>query len=399
MVKKQIDISFILLLLIIFIFLGGSVAGVYFLNTDKLENEIAGNRPINTLLVLEKDQKPLCTFVLLYYPATRRSAIFDIAGETGLLLKKVNRVDRIDAVYDSHNVSQYVQEVERLLDLDVNYEIIFDLQNFGKAVDMLEGVTIFIPSEIEIYDGVDSVIFNSGNNNLDGDKAKLYVSYTDKESDVEAQRSRQDRFFSGFIKRLGENNGVLKNKDVMAVFSGLARTNMNAKAYSMLFEEWSKIDPNRINIQLVGGNYRDVSGKRLLIPYYDGSLIKDVVRQTLGSLTRGGNSERILTVEVLNGTNVSGLASRTAELIRSFGYEVIEIGNADRNDYEKTEIYDRSGMENEAKIFASVIKNNNIITENIMQPKDEFNFTNSEYKADFSLIIGKDFNGRYTQSR
>jgi hypothetical protein len=186
------------------------------------------------------------------------------------------------------------------------------------------------------------------------------------------------------------------------VFSELIKTNMNTKTRIRLFDEWSKIDTNRINIQTVGGNYRDVSGQNLLFPYYDGNLIKDIVRQTLSALTRSGvgSSERVFTVEVLNGTTTAGLAGRTAELIRGFGYDVIEIGNTDRNDYEKTVVVDRSGVDGEAKIFAGVINCANITTENIHQLNNDIPAINElEYKADFTLIIGKDFNGRYTQAR
>ncbi|MDR2490761.1 MAG: LCP family protein [Spirochaetaceae bacterium] len=402
MSKRQMDISSALLVLILLIFVAGFASAIYILNPDKLENEIAGDRPINTLFVLENDKKPLSTFVLLYYPATKRMAFFDIAGETGLLLRKINRVDRIDTVYDPRSVSSYVQEVERLLDLDINYEMVFDMDSLGKTVDLLDGVTVFVPTEVMIYDGADSIIFDVGYNNLDGYKTNIYLTYTHDDDDIETVRLRRERFFSGFIRRLGEKNSLLKNKDLAAVFSELIKTNMNTKTRIRLFDEWSKIDTNRINIQTVGGNYRDVSGQRLLFPYYDGNLIKDIVRQTLSALTRSGvgNSERVFTVEVLNGTTTAGLAGRTAELIRGFGYDVIEIGNTDRNDYEKTVVVDRSGVDGEAKVFAGVINCQNITSENIHQLNNDMPAIHElEYKADFTLIIGKDFNGRYTQAR
>jgi calcineurin-like phosphoesterase len=139
----------------------------------------------------------------------------------------------------------------------------------------------------------------------------------------------------------------------------------------------------------------------LLIPYWDGNLVKEIVRQTLGSLTRqseGNLSDRVLTVEVLNGTAIAGLAGRTAELLRSFGYDVISIGNADRNTYETTEIIDRTGSESMAKTFAGIIRCENIRQEDLaaeISEEELMNIQNFEYRADFTLIIGRDFNGRY----
>jgi hypothetical protein len=175
---------------------------------------------------------------------------------------------------------------------------------------------------------------------------------------------------------------------------------MSQQARIRLFDEFAGIDTDRISIQSVGGNLREVSGQTLRIPFYDGNLVKEIVRQTLGALTRQAEdslSERVFTVEVLNGTAVSGLAGRTAELIRGFGYDVISIGNADRDTYEKTEIINRSGYEDVGKTFADIIRCGNIRIETPVQEtsEGELIIQSLEYRSDFTLIIGRDFNGRY----
>jgi hypothetical protein len=104
-------------------------------------------------------------------------------------------------------------------------------------------------------------------------------------------------------------------------------------------------------------------------------------------------------VEVLNGTSAIGLAGRTAELLRSFGYDVISIGNADRSDYWTTQVIDRSGFQEVAETFAGIIRCENIRFESQIPdepiPDMGIDMQNLEYKADFTLIIGRDFNGRY----
>ena len=174
---------------------------------------------------------------------------------------------------------------------------------------------------------------------------------------------------------------------------------MNQRTLIRLFDEFAHIDTDRTNIQSVSGNPREVSGQILIIPHWDGNLVKEVVRQALGQLTRqaeGFLSDRTYTVEVLNGTAVTGLAGRTAEMLRSFGYDIISIGNADRNDYESTVIIHRSEDENMAKTFADIIRCNNIRSEVFVQDnEDEGVIQNIEYKSDLTLIIGRNFNGRY----
>jgi hypothetical protein len=189
----------------------------------------------------------------------------------------------------------------------------------------------------------------------------------------------------------------LKNPDAAKMFFSLFKTGMNRRTLMLLFDEFVYIDTDRTNIQSVGGNTQEISGQMLVIPHWNGNLVKEVVRQTLATLTRDtedhpGNQS--LTVEVLNGTAINGLAGRTAEMLRSFGYDVISIGNADNSNYEGTIIIQRSGSDSMVDMFANVIRCNNVSRELITEEniEDAYNY---EYKADITLLIGKDFDGRY----
>ncbi|MDR2258366.1 MAG: LCP family protein, partial [Treponema sp.] len=346
--KNKVDASAFLLAAIVLLLAGGIVFTVFTLRSDPVEEALSGDRVINTLFVFEHERKPLCTYVLMYYPATRRAAIFDIPGELGLIIQRINRVDRIDTVYDPARAAAFENEIEGLLGIDINFSIIISTGNLGGLVDLIEGVEIFIPSPVEIYDKENSILFPSGVVRLDGDKARLYMTYELPDESRDMAVFRRQRFFLGLMKRLGEKNGVLKNPAVSQIRQSLLTTDMNQRTRIRLFDEFAGIDTDRTNVQSVGGNVREVSGQTLLFPLYDGSLIKEIIRQSLGGLTRqteGALGERVFTVEILNGTTVNGLAGRTAELLRGFGYDVISIGNADRNNYEKTEIIDRSGYD------------------------------------------------------
>jgi anionic cell wall polymer biosynthesis LytR-Cps2A-Psr (LCP) family protein len=381
-------------------------AGIFFtvmaLRQDPIEEALSGDRVINTLFVFESEGKPLASYVLMYYPGTKRAAVFDIPGEVGLIITRINRVDRIDTVYDPHRITTFESEIEALLGIDISFSIVYDLPSLGKMVDLIEGVELFIPAEVSVYDPDNPVLFPSGVTRLDGDKILSFLTYRLPEEDGDLVTFRRQRFFLGFIHRLGEKNEVLKNPAILHAVQPLIKTGMNQHTRIRLFDELSNIDTDRVNVQTVGGNYREVSGQMLLFPYYDGSLIKEIVRQSLGALIRqveGSLTERVFTVDVLNGTGVTGLAGRTAELLRGFGYDVISIGNASRSDYEATEIIDRSGSAEVARIFAEIIRCTNIRSEAV-EPEElniELNMglQKLDYRSDFTLIIGRDFNGRY----
>ena len=401
--KAKVDSSALLLILIAVLLAAGIVFAVFSLRSDPIEESLSGDRVINTLFVIENGGKSpgkaLSSYVLMYYPATKRAAVFDIPGSVGLIIQRINRFDRIDTVYDARRITPFQQEIEKLLGIEISFSFALSLENLGRITDLIEGVEVFIPSLVDEYHD-EYILFPPGVNFLDGDKARLYITYELPEESDELVNSRRQHFFMRFIKRLGEQNQFLDNPQAAQLFCSLLKTGTNQRTVMRLFDEFAGINIDRVSMQAVRGNIREVSGQPLIIPHWDGNLIKEIVRQTLGGLVRSAENslgDRVFTVEVLNGTAVNGLAGRTAELFRGFGYDIIDIGNADRNDYEKTLIVDRSGFEDMARMFAEVIRCKNIRFDSPAQENPEIDLIvqNFEYRSDFTIIIGKDFNGRY----
>jgi anionic cell wall polymer biosynthesis LytR-Cps2A-Psr (LCP) family protein len=399
-VKRGVNVSdpsIFLLIAIVGILTAGGFILFQVLRSNPIDEALAEKQVINILFVFEGDEKPLGSYVLMYSPGNNRAAAISIPGDIGKIIRSINKVDRIDSAYDPKNIGDFVFEVESLLELNIGYSVVFEWEKLGKIVDLIEGVELFIPQAVEVYGEV-PVLFPSGNTLLDGDKAGQSIRFELAEEEPEQIYLRRERFFLGFLKNLGEKHNRLDNPQMAAAFYPLLKTDMNRLTRERLFEALSALDVSRINIQPVAGNYREVSGQDLLIPYYDGTVIKDIVRQAQRSLSQespGALVERVFTVEVLNGTSTTGLASRTAELIRGFRYDVVSTGNADRNDYEKTEIVDRTGLEDVLAVFADTIKCKNIRYESKIPEMEEGpSMRNLDYKADFTLIIGKEFNGR-----
>jgi len=387
--------SRLLLLFIVLLFITGIALAVYTLRANPVEDALSGNRVINVLFILENEKKPVSTYVLMYYPVTKRAAVLDIPGELGLLISRINRVDRIDSIYDPSRIGGFQTEIEKLLDIEFNFTIVITKENLIPIVDLLEGIEIFIPSSVSYREGEELILFPSGMTILDGDKASLYATYSLPYEDREMEVFRRQRFFLGFLNRTIQMNERLKNPDAAKLFFSFFKTSMTRRTMMQLFDEFVFIDTDRTNIQSVTGNLREVSGQMLIIPHWDGNLVKEVIRQTLATLTRDVREqvrEYTLTVEVLNGTAVNGLAGRTAEMLRSFGYDVISIGNADRNNYEETAVIYRFADEKMVRDFADVIRCNNIQHEYSQYEEDNQSL---EYRADLTLLIGRNFNGRY----
>ena len=395
--KLKIDSSVLLLAFIIVLLVGGIVLAIGSFAFDPIERSLAGDRVVNTLFVIEKDGKPFSSYVLMFYPPTRRAAVFDIPSSLGGLIQRINRVDRISAVYDPQRIGPFVNEIERLLGIEISFSLVMTIENLGKITDIIRGVEVFIPSPVNEYQG-GHILFPSGRTFLDGAKSTVFVTYELPGESAEIIDARRQQFFMNFIRRLGEQNQYLKNPQLARLFHSLFISGTNQRARARLFDEIARINIDRASIQTVRGTVREVSGEPLLFAHGDGSLIREVVRHTIGGLVRVAEDvivDRVFTVEILNGTTVTGLAGRTAELFRDFGYDVISVGNADRNDHERTLIIDRSGHHEMARAFGDLIRSRNIRFESPNAAHYESDAGFIMHRSDFILILGRDFNGRY----
>jgi anionic cell wall polymer biosynthesis LytR-Cps2A-Psr (LCP) family protein len=377
----------------------GITLAVYTLRSNPVEDALSSNRVINVLFVIEDEKKPLSTYILMYYPETRRAAVFNVPGEIGLLITRINRYDRIDRVYEPSRIGSYENEIGKLLGVEINFSIVITKENLVSLVDLLEGVEIFIPSQVLYRDDDNLIMFPSGMTILDGDKAGVYATYSLPYEERDEQILRRQRFFIGLLDRIVKMNDSFRNPAAAKLYYSFFKTSMNRGTFKRLFDEFTYIDTDRLPIQAVTGNLREVSGQMLLIPLYDGNHIKEIVRQRMGTLTRQSENmaQTTLTVEILNGTAVTGFATRTADILRSFGYDIIDVGNADRNNYDKTLIVHRAGEDVLVNEFADLIRCKNIRREIEMLEdfQAEMDTQNYELKADVTLILGRNFNGRY----
>jgi anionic cell wall polymer biosynthesis LytR-Cps2A-Psr (LCP) family protein len=388
MKRITIDKSSALLFLIIGILAAMIVFLSLSLRSDAIDLAMKSDRILNIAFVIEREGKPVSTEAFFFYPANGRGALLDLPGETGLIIKSLNRVDRIDVLYDRRRPKAYVDEVSGLLDASIPFWIVMDERGLAAAVDLLEGLEVFVPARVDLA-GPPRASLPPGAIVLDGDKTAQFAFYKDPdESDADTMGRRQ-KLFQSLVRRLGEKSGWITRPDVFATFKRSMRTNLDDDSLKRLFSELSRLDADRLVLQRVTGVYRSVDGKRLLFPHYDGELVRDIVKQTLNALANSGSSspaDKIFTIEILNGTPTKGLAKKAAEIFQSFGYDVISVDNADREDYDKTQVLDRFSNAEAAKNIANVIRCPSTAEQALAQ---------GEAAADFTIILGKDFNGRY----
>ena len=394
--KEQRNGIFLLTILVIIIGVVGFI--VLSLRMDPIEENLKLNPVINSLWILKDDDgNALSTDVLVFYPQTGQASAFDILGNTGAIYKSLGRVDRIDSVYKEKGLASYKDEIEKLIGKKIPFTIEIKLSDLELLADYLGGLNVFISFPVDETDenGM-RCLFPSGAVVLDGDKIHDYIMYKSPSENASDVEDRRQAVFVSLIYALKENRNIIFAKNNFSVYEEKIKTNIDKKNFYNLMKKLSLIDTERFSIQTITGSLRTVDGQTLLFPYYDGQLIKDVINQAISSLVSGdlGNQNRVYVLVIQNGTTEQGLARNTSFLLQSAGYEVLETKNADRNDYEKTEIINHIGNSEAAKTLGNFIQCTNIIDEEVMPENAD---STSAAQADVTIILGKDFNGRFVK--
>ncbi len=395
---EQKGIIFIILIFII-------VIGLTFffslsLRTNVVKEYISENDVLRTLFIVEDDDgSVLFSSVLIYVPDTQKAAFINLPEHTGKIYQTLGRVDKLEVVYSEKGINGFKEEVEKLLGLKIPYYTIMTLDNFIKISDYFGGMRVFISEPVDcVSENGERWLLPSGAVNLDGDKIATYLKYRLEEETEADVQERYQNVFAAFLTGLHDQKFTIFDKNNFKKYSQCFTTNISEIETETLFEEISNLDPESIIKQTITGSLRRVDGQQLLFPDNNGEFIKEAVKQTTNMLisTDGTISTRVYVLEIQNGTTTQGLARNTAILFQNASYDVLSPVNANRNDYDETIIIDHIGNPEIAKMVGEFIHCTNIIDENDFE---EVGGSSSEANVDFTIILGKDFNGRYVVQR
>jgi len=385
--------SFFLIIIIAILLL--SFVLLYFkINNESTDSNTANDEVVKILFIAEKDGIPISTNMIAFYSKTKRAIMFDIPNNVGMILDELGRTDGISSLYKEKGVEVFKAKIERLVGIKIPYYIVCSVDGIAKVTDMLGGISLFIPTPVDVMQEDKRILLPSGSVLLDGEKSIDYILYTSENDNEGDAASRKQKAIIAFFRRLNEETSYIFDSKHFPTISSSFKSNMEARELKLMFQSLSSLDLERLSPQRVTGSIRIVDGKELLFPFRDGLQLKEIIRQTLSALASedGVTLERVYALEILNGTEVKNLAKTTAEIYSSFGYDVVQIGNAESSDVKETLLIDRIGNPSIAKIVSQVIQCSNIQTAEIKRNEEYYG---TETGVDFTLIIGSDFNGYF----
>ncbi|MEX0699101.1 MAG: LCP family protein [Acidimicrobiia bacterium] len=255
--------------------------------------------------------------------------------------------NRINAAYSFGGAPLMVRTVKEVTGLAIHHYVEVDFVGFRSIVDQMGGVTINFPYEARDLNS--GLFVGTGPQRLNGQQALAFAR----------SRHYQERQDGEWVSVEASDIGRTKRQQqlVLAIISALKTPATLTETGSVVgsFARHLSVDTALLESSLIqlAFQMRSISADTIetatLASYGDDYNGMSIVRmdqpraQTMiASFANGVPMTAVvgepLKIQVLNGNGVAGSAGRLSEILQGKGFEILEVGDADRDDFPITTI-------------------------------------------------------------
>ena len=319
------------------------------------------------------DRKGLTdTIIVAYLNASEEKAgMISIPRDTWVEVpeygfKKINQAYLLGEAYGypGGGPAILMETAGNLLDIEIDYYAQVDLKSFVSLVNAVDGVTVDVQEEITIYPNANTkdvpVQLSPGEHMLRGDLALGYVRTRDTLEGDFGRTKRQQQVLVSLQEKLFSYDilpvliprlpGLYRN------LSSDVETNLTLNQIVSLAWEVKNVNPQSVQTWAIREPVvtADVNERNQYILVPDLEQIRKIWQdmQSITATPMPDPTQEITLEEylaeenahlaILNATASPGLANITAEFLEERGFQISEVGNADKYK-EQTLIYDYSG--------------------------------------------------------
>lgn len=343
---------------------------------------VAGKRVIGVLVVGTDERghrgRTDSIFVVFHNPSTRRTGVVVVPRD----IRVGPGAEKINAVYGRQGIGGLKARVEDLLGQPIHYHAVLDLEGFVRLVDVLGPVTVYNDRPLRYVDRAGELYIDlpAGELELDGAKAAAYVRFRADERSDAGRSERQMELAQVLARRLAQERELRRDLRVLRTVMRFFRTDMPFHEVVWLLRRVGRWEASGFEVMRVPGVLREERGYSWI--EVDRDSVRARVREFLLRLNTVPSefTPSMVTVQVLNGTGIPGLASRARSRLLYFGYNVVEFGNAERDDHPRTLVLDRSGNLEAARRVREALKVGEVY------PKID-----RRLLVDVTVVVGRDF--------
>ena len=318
--------------------------------------------------------------------------------------RKINNANHFGEMKEKNSGPKFAAEVvSQVFDIPIDYYLRLDFSGFEKLIDELGGIKInvengFVDSSFPTDDyGYQTISFKEGWQKMNGQTALNYARSrhgTNNENSDFARSKRQQQVLQAIKDEAISFTTFLsyrKISSLIEMYKDHVVTNLDIWEIYKLVKLAKKIDRQSIiNLVLDNGDYgplyaTNINGAYLLLPrdmsFYQ---IQQMIKFVFDPAQQVKAKEKVK-VEIQNGTKIEGLAYQTSVNLKSKGYDVTKIGNAKKQDFSATVIYDltKGQKSEELENLKSILK----ATATLDNPDVIITYSSN---IDFLIILGQD---------
>lgn len=286
--------------------------------------------------------------------------------------------------------------VEYNFAIPIHYYVLIDFEGFRKAIDALGGIDIDVPEPIDDPDyptpdyGTMHLQIPAGFQHMDGDMALKYARSRKSTSDFDRSKRQMAVILAARDKAL-KINAIAQAPQLLAQLQNSIETDMTPDQILALAPIVAQVRADNIKSRSIdlSMSYEITlnTGADVLWPDREkiGALIQEMFSIPQASNTTvsipplQAEAARIV---VLNGTSKDGLAAMASRYLTQNGFNVVQIGNAEKRDYTKTVLVD---LANKPATMSWLAQRFNVETTNIRSNPT------TERDSDIRVILGNDW--------
>ncbi len=291
--------------------------------------------------------------------------------------------------------------IQSKIGIPIHYHAVIDFAGFAKAIDTVGGVDVDVSESLSVYEGNMWLMGQhytlnvpQGKSHFNGIRALAFSRSRHTSARGDFDRSERQRLIMVALKdkifSAGTYGNPLKINQLMGDFGNHIRTNLGLNEVKRLYEIGSEIPSNKIasvDLATPPNNYITtgmIDGQSVVYPRAGLDNYKEIQYYVRNRLKDGFLAHENAVVAVYNGTEIAGLASRTSDDLKSYGYNISTVADAPTKGIQKTVVVD---LRNGEKKYTRKYLENRFGTLAVGQLPSDTKIVPGN--ADFVIILGQ----------
>ena len=232
----------------------------------------SSKKKIINALVCGKNEGLTDTIIYIKYNVeTGKIAMMSIPRDTSIVSNPtLSSVYKINYMYQNKGIMSLVNQVENMLDVNIDYYLVFDASMLKEMVDAIGGVEVDVPIRMKYDDGSQNlhIDLQPGVQVLNGEQAEGFVRFRHNNDMTvgypmgDVQRTEvQQKFIKSFISQVLSAKNISKIPDLINIGLKNTETNITAREATKYITDASKIDISGMYSCTAPGDLEDVGGK------------------------------------------------------------------------------------------------------------------------------------------